>query len=301
MKSLLRQVKEIVSKEIAGLAALYPNNIKKITDPKLLHAASMLSFYNNETTLNQKFLNKLLNLMAGLELLALGVKIHSFNPGDFINLVKDIKSAHANDRDSDKNAGKYTIDLLFGDIFFSRASIYIMRYNDHELFNTILESLKLVHRNKLLLHQELVEIIKTNKISNVAGNRQSTAILKAKKYPVQQGYLKNKIVQVISENEAIMSGINSLLKTSFFTGWTIFSSFNSINLQYSIINSFILLKTFYDLGFFFEKLPGEFSFLKKMDFIENRKQDLRENLAQRIECLAPPWLKTNFQLLLDLH
>ncbi len=271
-----RQVKAIVNEELNKLVKLYSYNIRSFSDPVILHASSIFCFHDNKISLSAKFSGKLLNLMAGMELLALGIRMHSFNPDDFILLVKDLKSVKSgNDKSTEKNTGKYTLDLLFGDIFYSRASVYIMKYCDHELFNTILDSLKSVHKNKLLLHQELVEIIKTNKITDEA-------------------HLKNTIIQFISENEVIISGINSLLKTSFFTGWTIFSGFNGISLPYSIINDFVLLKTFNYLDNFFEKLPAEFSFLKKTVFIQNRKKTLRERLAQQIENLQPDWLKTNF-------
>jgi len=269
-----RQVKAIVNEELDNLVKLYPYNIRRFSDPGILHASSMLLFHDDKTSLDESFYGKVLDLMAGMELLALGVRIHSFNPGDFIMLVKDIKSTRdGNYKNTEKNTGKYILDLLFGDIFYSRASVYIMKYCDHELFNTILDSLKSVHKNKLLLHQKLVEIIKANKFNN-------------------------EIFQFISENEVIMSGINSLLKTSFFTGWGIFSGYNNISLPYSIINDFILLKTYNDLEGFFEKLPPESSLHSKNDFIQGRKKTIRQSLAARIDCLDPLWLKINF---LKLH
>lgn len=283
MKPVHKQVKAIVNEELNNLVKLYPYNIRSFSDPVMLHASSMFSFHDGNTSLDEKFSSKLLNLMAGMELLALGVRIHSFNPDDFMVLVKDIKTVQGgNNKNTEKNTRQYTLALLFGDIFYSRASVYIMKYCDHELFNTILDSLKSVHKNKLLLHQELVEIIKTNKVNN-------------------KTCLKNKIIQFISENEVLMSGINSLLKTSFFTGWAIFPGFNDISLPGSIINDFILLKTFNDLEGFFKKLPGEFNFLKKTGFIQNRKKALSERLAQRIGCLQPDWLKTNFFQLHKLY
>jgi hypothetical protein len=279
LKPVHRQVKAIVNEELNNLVKLYPYNTRSFSDQDMLHASSMLLFHDDNTSLDSNFYSKLLNLMAGMELLALGVRTHSFNPDDFMLLVKDIKSAQGgNNRGTEKNTGKYILDLLFGDIFYSRASVYIMKYCDHELFNTILDSLKSVHKNKLLLHQELVEIIKTSKVNN-------------------QACMKNKIIHFISENEAIVSGINALLKTSFVTGWGIFCGFNNINFPYSIINDFILLKTYNDLEGFFEKLPGKFSYLKKAGFIQDRKKAIRQSLAQRIDCLNPPWLKTNFLML----
>ena len=302
IESGLRQVKAIVNEELNNSVKLYPSNIRKFSDPCILHASSMFSFHDDNTSLDEKFSSKLLNLMAGMELLALGVRIHSFNPDDFILLAKDIKSAQGgNNKNAEKNTGQYTLDLLFGDIFYSRASVYIMKYCDHELFNTILDSLKSVHKNKLLLHQELIEILKINKFNNKAPCGHGIGANTAKKHQAVENCLKNKIMQAISENEIIMPGINSLLKTSFFTGWAIFSGFNDISLPYSIINDFILLKTFNDLEGFFEKLPGEFNFLKKSDFIRNRKKTIMESLNKRIDCLHPRWLKINFLNLYKLY
>ncbi|MBM3699599.1 MAG: hypothetical protein FJW68_01605 [Actinobacteria bacterium] len=279
MKPVHRHIKTIINKELDNLVKLYPYNTRNFYDSGMLHASSMLSFYDYNTSLDASFYSKFLNLMAGMELLALGIRTHSFNPDDFMLLVKDIKSAKTlNKKSIEKNAGKYTLDLLFGDIFYSRASVYIMKYCDHELFNTILESLKSVHKNKLMLHQEMVEIIKTARASN-------------------QDFMNNKIIDFINENEAIISGINDLLKTSFITGWGIFCSFDNINFPYSIINDFILLKTYNDLEGFFEKLPAKFSYLKKAGFIQERKKAIKQNLAKRVGCLDPLWLKTNFLVL----
>ncbi|MBM3714074.1 MAG: hypothetical protein FJW56_11695 [Actinobacteria bacterium] len=145
----LKSVKEIVQKEIKYLSNLYPYNLKRFLDSKLLHASSILTFITPESKLHDSFSDKLVNLMAGIEILAIGANLHSFNIDDFSLLVNNIGQDinKLNKTGIEKN---YTIDLLFGDIFYSRAVIYILRYGDFYIFDSILNSLKSVHESKPL-------------------------------------------------------------------------------------------------------------------------------------------------------
>jgi len=302
LNQFFSQAKTIVKKEINCLAGLYPYNIKKFLDKKMLHAASMLSFNSGKYFPEDGFSRKILNLAAGIELLAVGVKMHDFDAGDFIMPLKDTRQMSTGKAEvrSEKN---YTPDLLFGDIFFSRAAIYILEYGDHELFDTILNSLKSVHYNKLILQQQLVNLINgNNNIADIINNS-----IRSKKGRLQKSYAgfepgtKMKITELMEENETLIAGTNSLLKTSFFTGWVIFSYFDDAGLPYNLINDFILFKTLNDLEGFFDGIPVKFNFLKSTGYIAQRKKFLKYSLPQQIEGLEPAWLKSNFRYLLGLY
>ena len=87
---------------------------------------------------------KVMNLIVGLELLSIGTAFHDFkSSGSF--LIPDDRSA--------KIEKEYTLDLLFGDIFYSRAVIYLLRFEDHDVFDRILASLKELHESRLILHR----------------------------------------------------------------------------------------------------------------------------------------------------
>ena len=69
------------------------------------------------------------------------------------------KEISENEKFRQKNEKSYTLDLLFGDIFYSRAVVYFMEYGDFLVFKCILNSLKQAHKSKLLFHLQLVEAI----------------------------------------------------------------------------------------------------------------------------------------------
>jgi hypothetical protein len=94
---------------------------------------------------------KVMNLIVGLELLSIGTAFHDFkSSGSF--LIPDDRSA--------KIEKEYTLDLLFGDIFYSRAVIYLLRFEDHDVFDRILASLKELHESRLILHRGIGDLLK---------------------------------------------------------------------------------------------------------------------------------------------
>ena len=290
MNSELKSVKEIIKKEIKYLLQFYPYNIKRFIDTKLLHASSILTFIDNKSKIESKFLNRIINLMAGIELLAVGVNLHSFNPEDFSILINNL--GQVSDKVDKSGIEKnYTLDLLFGDIFYSRAVIYILRYGDFHLFNSILDSLKSVHKSRLFLLQKLVETINRDKDSFKELN-------KIGKHPLDY---EKQIIEIFEENEGLITGMNSLLKTSFFIGWGIFADDNIQRFPYDILMDFIFLKTFNDLEIFFTNLPGDFYFLKNIPYIKKKKQFFKEELNYRIKNLKSLNVKNNFKSLMKLY
>jgi hypothetical protein len=264
------KVKELVVKEIKYISNLFPYNVKKFFNPSLIYSQNVLTFLNNNypaaSVFSPDFLYKLTNLLAGIELTAIGVNLHSFNAKDFMLLAGSRKFRQ-------KNEKSYTLDLLFGDIFYSRSVVYFMEYGDFLIFNGILDSLKQAHKSKLLFHQQLVEAINKNV-----------------KY-------ENQIEKLINENLDLVIGINSLLKTSFIVGWSLFADCEKVKFPGSLINKFIMIKAYNDLKDFFSQLPEEASSLKKIKNISSRKNFVKGELNDIISNLKPDWLKANFKVL----
>ncbi len=280
MSVVKNKVKELVVKEIKYISNLFPYNIKKFFNPDLIYSQNILTFLNNNypsaSVFSPGFLYKLTNLLVGIELTAIGVNLHSFNTKDFMMLAGDRKYKQ-------KNEKSYTLDLLFGDIFYSRAVVYFMEYGNFLIFNGILDSLKLAHKSKLLLHQQLVEAINKN-IFEMNGRKV------VKKY-------ENQIEGLMDESLDLIIGISSLLKTSFIIGWALFADCEKIKLPVSLINKFIMIKAYKDLEDFFSQLPEEASGLKKIKNISSQKNFIKGELNDIISNLKPDWLKANFKVL----
>lgn len=270
MSVVKNKVKELVVKEIKYISNLFPYNVKKFFNPGLIYSQNVLTFLNNNypavSVFSPDFLYKLTNLLAGIELTAIGVNLHSFNAKDFMLLAGNRKFRQ-------KNEKSYTLDLLFGDIFYSRAVVYFMEYGDFLIFNGILDSLKQAHKSKLFFHQQLAEAINKNV-----------------KY-------ENQIEKLIDENLDLIIGINSLLKTSFIVGWAMFADCEKVKFPASLINKFIMIKAYNDLKDFFNQLPEEASSLKKIKNISSQKNFIKGELNAIISNLKPDWLKANFKVL----
>jgi hypothetical protein len=230
--------------------------------------------------------------MAGIELLAVGVNLHSFNINDLMNLADNKKFTQ-------KGEKYYTLDLLFGDIFYSRAAIYLLEYGDYLIFNSILDSLKLAHKSKLMLHQNIVEIVNTNLYKDLTKD-----ITKDLASEIPKSRLKNyemQIEELFEENLSLILGINSLIKTSFIIGWGLFSAREDPEIHYRLINNFVLLKAYNDLGSFFKLLPDSFYGIKQIKFIKDKKSFIKSELDDIIATLKPEWLKSNFKALEKLY
>lgn len=270
MSVVKKKVRELVAKEIKYISNLFPYNIKKFFNPSLIYSQNVLTFLNNyypaASVFSPGFLYRLTNLLVGIELIATGVNLHSFNAKDFMLLAGNRKFRQ-------KNEKSYTLDLLFGDIFYSRAVVYFMEYGDFLIFNGILDSLKQAHKSKLFFHQQLVEAINENV-----------------KY-------ENQIEKLLDENLDLIIGINSLLKTSFIVGWALFADCEKVKFPASLINKFIMIKAYNDLEDFFNQLPEEAPSLKKIKNISSQKNFIKGELNDIISNLKPDWLKANFKVL----
>ena len=96
--AVLKKVNDIVDKEIKYLSSFYTYDISDYKDQELLHSRSMLVFMDPEAKPAVKQTGKLsfmqyddlssriISLMAGIELLATGLNLHTFNIDDFIEV-----------------------------------------------------------------------------------------------------------------------------------------------------------------------------------------------------------------------
>jgi hypothetical protein len=202
---------------------------------------------------------------------------------DFIILTNNIRQK-SDKGFREKSEKQYTVDLLYGDICYSRAVIYLLEYGDFYIFESILDSLKSAHLNRILLHQKLVETLNTSKRNSDIFNN----------YEV-------KMTELIGESMDLIIGINSLLKTSFIIGWGLFSDYEDFKFPYDVVNNFILYKAYSDLEIFSENLPEEFYFLKKNKYINRKKNSIKKQISNIISTLKPDWLKNNFRILERLY
>jgi hypothetical protein len=234
----------------------------------------MLLFKDPDEELNSRFLNRIIKLMSGIELLAIGLNLHTFNTYDFTEVVSTGNTTVENNRinpglrskrpSANPAGNNYTVDLLFGDVFYARAVIYILEYGDFRIFDSILDSLKLAHKSRLNLHRRLIEDF-NQKEGNFIGLDDT--------------------------------GVNSLLKTSFFIGWGIFSKDEKVKLPYEIINDFVSLKTLNDIGRFFDSFPEKSSTPEKKSFTSEKCRSIKDVLVTKIEDLEPAYIMKHFKYL----
>ena len=138
---IIEEAKKIIYEELAFLNGHYDYDLAKYFNCELIYGSCFLAFFNFEEAeqisgpqtlclnnysdskknknLVRVDIRRIVNLIAGVELLGIGINIH----GTTENIIKKIYNRKNNPaEDSEKN---YTLELLFGDIFYSRAVIYL--------------------------------------------------------------------------------------------------------------------------------------------------------------------------------
>ena len=197
LKSYINIVKKNIDIELKNISKLFSYNFHNFLDTRFLYALTILAFSKPTSLINFKTQdinfnkrNKLISLITGIELLGVGLNFHNFNVNDFIYLLKNVNP------ETENTYKNYIIDLLFGDIFYSNSVKYVLEFNDFLVFKDILESLKLVHNSRLILHNKLIKEIEKNKNKI-------------------EFLFKNKL---IIDNETLLIETNSLLKNSFLIG-----------------------------------------------------------------------------------
>lgn len=283
---IISEINKIISEEIKILNSYYNYDLKRFFFPELFYGSAFLAFFNMEDipdfTKDKSFkinnsldgrenitffdTDKIISLITGIELLAIGLNIHISHENTFRKISGRIGNS---ERIIEKN---YTIELLFGDIFYSRAIAYLINFDDFIIFDNILKSILSVHRSRMTIHQRLKDIFD---------------------YSKNNAWFFNK-----GFSEVRM--LNALLKEMFFTGIGV-SNFDVMADKtrdfLMIIDEMVLLKTYNDLTDYarqavpesFERNHYKFDedFLKKADA-------LRKSLNIKVNRLEPEWIKENF-------
>jgi hypothetical protein len=299
-RRIFEEVNKIIKEELGLLNGYNNYDLEKYFDRRLVYASSFLVFFNTEdsglapatenpdedfyfnnysgTVKDENIIrvasSKLLNLVAGYELLGLGLNVH----GTAEDIIKNEPSAgYIPGEDIDRN---YTLELLFGDIIYSRAVVYIIKYRDFNVFEDILRSLIALHCSRIDMHRKL----------SLPGSLSPDKILPGQAF----------------DNIPGVKNLNSLLKSSFLTGLGA-SNFqferNGLTAILRIIENIVLLKTCSDI---------ENGMIKAQDIISKMDRSgylslagcSRENIRKKIDCdiklVTPDWLRNNFLDLIEL-
>ena len=287
---VIEEANKIISEELRFLNGYYDYDLTKFYNCELVYGSCFLAFFNLEEikkifsaeTINfnnysgsKKDKNivrantwKILNLIAGFELLGIGINVH----GTSENIIKNIYSnENTIIEDIDKN---YTLELLFGDIFYSRAVIYLINYNDFFVFEDILKSLIALHYSRLTMHQKLIKL--------------------ADEIP------EGRFSGIFKENIFEIKTLNALLKSSFLIGLGA-SNFklekNHPSVIFRIIENIVLLKTYCDIENHLKKIPEEIMNRERyeyLDLVVSKKENLRKKINFDINIIKPDWLRYNF-------
>jgi len=283
--AIKRQVEKTIKQEIKYVSSFFPYNIEKFHNRSLLYFQSIFlaeDLAENCFSKDEKAATKnggsaaakdpgrfgagtkLINLIVGLELLSIGTAFHDFkasgsflNPGDSSGEIEK----------------EYTLDLLFGDIFYSRAVIFLLRYGDHDVFDRILAALKELHENRLKLHQKVRDMLEEDhEPSNY--DRDTDSLVKA----------------------------NKLLGISFDIGFNMFckNTGRKKKKEYSSLTGhIILLRTYDELLKYLKSLKGGPSTEKISAYLTSKKNFTAKQLSDIISELDSGKFNSSLKALLD--
>jgi len=287
---LVEEVNKIISEELRFLNGYYDYDLAKYYNCKLIYGSCFLAFFNLEEikgifSIEKICLNnysggkkdknivwadirKILNLIAGFELLGIGINVH----GTTENIIKNIYTyENAVTEDIDNN---YTLELLFGDIFYSRAVNYLINYNDFFVFEDILKSLTSLHYSRLTIHQKLIKL--TGEIT------------------------EGRLPGIFKENILEIKTLNALLKSSFLIGLGA-SNFelekNLSSVIFRVIENMVLLKTYAEMENHLNKIPEDIKNSERYEYINlviSKKESLKRKINFDINLIKPDWIRQNF-------
>ncbi|MFO7929071.1 MAG: hypothetical protein R6U35_05350 [Candidatus Humimicrobiaceae bacterium] len=226
-------------------------------DPNLIYAQALFAPIGESA--GYRYLKKISDLAIGIELLGVGSNFHSFNINNFTR------------KQVDKNKDKYTLYLLFGDVFYSRAVSHLLKFNDSLVFTEILNSLKSVHHSRLLLHREMLKLIEN----------------------------KDYLAEIMDKKIGLLLGINSLFKNTIILGWSLvpknLKDASEINEIYKLANAITHAKSFIELERFLREFAHHFNLELDMEALAEKKAFIEGQLDVIISKLKQNWLKENFQ------
>lgn len=266
LKRVKERVRGLVNREIKYISGIFPYHDNNYFNHNLIYFQGVMLWKN--LVLQGKIVKEppalndnLVNLLTGLELLGMGLSFHGFNTADYMPAQKGSIPEQVEK--------KYTLSLLFGDIFYSRAVIYFLKFHDYEIFRGILNSLKKVHECRLELHKDIRGTLKDGR----------------------------NIIEIGKKKRALIMA-NGLLRESFHAGYEIFkvreSGFKADDV-FEVIDLLVTLMTYNGLESFYAAL-GESPLIYESRVFLRRKIDLiNERLGNLIpaldfECLKKPIL-----------
>lgn len=293
---IINEVNKIITEELHFLNGHYNYDLKKYYNHELIYAFCFLAFFNLEDVKNfsvketirlnnyysdymeKNYINadiqKILNLIAGFEILGIGINIH----GSVENVINDVYPGNEKlIEDIDKN---YTLELLFGDIFYSRALIYLLNYEDFFVFGDILNSLLILHYSRLKIHHKMIKI-----------NFRST---------------DDNIFDRLKKNISELKNLNALLKSAFLIGYgasNFKADFKELGICLRIMDSLVLFKTYCDIKNYLKEISMKAlnnNAEEYLHFILLRKTAILDKVNMDIELIKPLWLKNNFSSIVKL-
>ena len=288
--SVIREANRIISKELLFLGGYNDYDLTKYYNRELIYGSCFLAFFNLEeaeqisfnksVSLNNYFgskknnhplnadMHRIINLIVGFELLGIGINVHGTTENTINNIF-----ASENDSAEDYDK-KYTLELLFGDIFYSRAVIYLVNYNDFLVFEDILKSLISLHYSRLTMHQKLIKFAGEIPESQFSG--------------------------VFNENIFEIKALNALLKSSFLIGLGA-SDFepgsNISSVIFRVIENMVLLKTYREVEDHLKKIPKDIKNSERYEYINivvSNKESLKAKIDFDINLIKPAWFRHNF-------
>jgi len=270
-KSILAEVKKNIAYEIKYLNRYYNFEIEDYHDPGYIYAESFLLYFKDKSAGEN-----ISDLITGFEILGIGISIHE---GTGINIFQDFRCPEPVEflKEPDNNSTKFTLELLFGDIFYSRAVSYFMRYSDFKIFEEVLDSLLSLHLSRIILYRKLIDSINVPEI----------LIERFKDY---SGEIKN---------------LNAVLNSSFAVGL----KFSGANLNreenskfLSLADSFSMLKSFKDIKKFLNLLKNKIDDKlteKYEEFMSKKIEELKNEIKNKIEFIKDIENKNLFMKLLE--
>jgi len=255
-----------LGEELNYIKGLFPYNLKPYKGLPLIYTHSLLAFSSSCLNPDEASLGwKVKNLAAGIEMLGMGCDFHLFDVNNFAKKLQDKED-------------NYTLNLLFGDVFYSRAVNYLVRFEDSLVFEEVINSLKQIHESRLILHRQLLKVIDE---------------------PALLG-------DIVDEKPGLLLGINSLFKNCFLIGWSIFpakglqTAVNQLNHLYKIINHMTLLKSLQELNSFLLLISRKLSVDMDLGLVEDKKNFIKNQLSDIISQLNTDWLKIQLSDVLDI-
>jgi hypothetical protein len=257
-KLIKKKVQGLINREIRYISTIFPYFDKSFYNRRLIYFQGV--FLWKSLILPGKNIqgltvpaDNLVNLITGLELMGMGISFHCFDTADFLVTNKESIGESAEK--------KYTLKLLFGDIFYSRAVIYLLKFKDCKIFENILGSLKQVHESRLALHKE---------ISGIFGNGRNISVMGSKRQ--------------------LLLNANRLFRESFYLGYNIFRVGNfkiKTGEIFKIVNHLVVLLTYTNLENYFKALPESARKLKSLLFFHDKKDFINgqlNDIISRLNC-----------------